>query len=128
MLDRIGRTGRAGMKGESFTFLTSSGEDVWKAMGIVEVMQKTNQPVSPQVQVKPLFQDVWKKDVIQKTNLPIPPQVQVKPLFQVVWKKDVIQKTNLPVPPQVQLKCSARTSGKWMSSRRPTCLSLLKTR
>jgi hypothetical protein len=39
------------MKGESFTFLTSSGEDVWKAMGIVEVMQKTNQPVPPQVQV-----------------------------------------------------------------------------
>jgi superfamily II DNA/RNA helicase len=70
MLDRIGRTGRAGMKGESFTFLTSSGEDVWKAMGIVEVMQKTNQPVPPQVQVKPLFHEVWKKDVIQKTNLP----------------------------------------------------------
>jgi hypothetical protein len=49
------------MKGESFTFLTSSGEDVWKAMGIVEVMQKTNQPVPPQVQVKPLFPDVWKR-------------------------------------------------------------------
>ena len=40
------------MKGESFTFLTSSGEDVWKAMGIVEVMEKTNQAVPPQVQVK----------------------------------------------------------------------------
>ena len=38
---RIGRTGRAGMKGESFTFITRSGEDIWKTMGIVEVMQKT---------------------------------------------------------------------------------------
>jgi superfamily II DNA/RNA helicase len=52
---RIGRTGRAGLKGESFTFLTSSGEDVWKAMGIVEVMQKTNQVVPPQVQVKKML-------------------------------------------------------------------------
>ena len=29
------------MKGESFTFITRSGEDIWKTMGIVEVMQKT---------------------------------------------------------------------------------------
>ena len=47
---RIGRTGRAGMKGESFTFLTRSGEDVWKAMGIVEVMGRTGQLVPPEVQ------------------------------------------------------------------------------
>ncbi|XP_023327110.1 DNA topoisomerase 3-beta [Eurytemora carolleeae] len=46
---RIGRTGRAGCKGESFTFLTRSGEDVWKAMGIVEVMQKTNQSIPVEV-------------------------------------------------------------------------------
>ena len=26
------------MKGESFTFITRSGEDIWKTMGIVEVM------------------------------------------------------------------------------------------
>jgi hypothetical protein len=36
-------------------------KDVWKAMGIVEVMQKTNQPVPPQVQVKPLFQGCLEK-------------------------------------------------------------------
>jgi len=47
---RIGRTGRAGMKGESFTFITRSGEDTWKTMGIVEVMQKTNQFVPPEIQ------------------------------------------------------------------------------
>lgn len=40
---RIGRTGRAGMSGESFTFLTHSHDDTWKAMGIVEVMQKAGQ-------------------------------------------------------------------------------------
>ena len=38
------------MKGESFTFITRSGEDIWKTMGIVEVMQKTNQHVSPEIQ------------------------------------------------------------------------------
>jgi len=47
---RIGRTGRAGMKGESFTFITRSGEDIWKTMGIVEVMQKTGQFVPPEIQ------------------------------------------------------------------------------
>merc|ERR1719334_29711 len=47
---RIGRTGRAGMKGESFTFITRSGEDIWKTMGIVEVMQKTGQYVPPEIQ------------------------------------------------------------------------------
>ena len=47
---RIGRTGRAGMKGESFTFITRSGEDTWKTMGIVEVMQKTGQFVPPEIQ------------------------------------------------------------------------------
>ena len=47
---RIGRTGRAGMKGESFTFITRSGEDTWKTMGIVEVMQKTGQYVAPEIQ------------------------------------------------------------------------------
>ena len=40
---RIGRTGRAGMKGESFNFITWSGEDIWKTMGIVEVMQRSGQ-------------------------------------------------------------------------------------
>ena len=47
---RIGRTGRAGMKGESFTFITRSGEDTWKTMGIVEVMQRTGQYVDPDIQ------------------------------------------------------------------------------
>ena len=45
-LIRIGRTGRAGMKGESFTFITRSGEDIWKTMGIVEVMQRTGEKIS----------------------------------------------------------------------------------
>ena len=30
------------MKVESFTFITRSREDIWKTMGIVEVIQKTN--------------------------------------------------------------------------------------
>ena len=47
---RIGRTGRAGCKGESITFLTRSSEDTWKAIGILEVMQKTGQAVPPEVQ------------------------------------------------------------------------------
>eukprot|EP00928_Gymnodinium_smaydae_P089617 TRINITY_DN7354_c0_g2_i1.p1 TRINITY_DN7354_c0_g2~~TRINITY_DN7354_c0_g2_i1.p1 ORF type:complete len:1373 (+),score=227.90 TRINITY_DN7354_c0_g2_i1:530-4120(+) len=42
---RIGRTGRAGEKGRSVTFLTRSGEDVWKAVGIAEVMEKAGCPV-----------------------------------------------------------------------------------
>lgn len=47
---RIGRTGRAGMSGESFTFLTHSNEDVWKVMGIVEIMEKNGQRAPPEVQ------------------------------------------------------------------------------
>ena len=47
---RIGRTGRAGLKGEFFTFITRSGEDIWKTMGIVEVMQKISQVVPPEIQ------------------------------------------------------------------------------
>ncbi|XP_002155556.4 uncharacterized protein LOC100215195 [Hydra vulgaris] len=47
---RIGRTGRAGMSGESFTFLTRSNDDIWKAIGIVEVMAKTGQYPPPAVQ------------------------------------------------------------------------------
>ena len=47
---RIGRTGRAGMVGESYTFLTHSNEDVWKAMGIVEIMEKNGQYAPPEVQ------------------------------------------------------------------------------
>ena len=43
---RIGRTGRAALKGESFTFITRFG----KTMGIVEVMQKTGQFVPPEIQ------------------------------------------------------------------------------
>ena len=38
---RIGRTGRAGLKGESFTFITRSGNDIWKTMWVMELMQKT---------------------------------------------------------------------------------------
>eukprot|EP00401_Gymnodinium_catenatum_P004032 CAMPEP_0117563228 /NCGR_PEP_ID=MMETSP0784-20121206/55383_1 /TAXON_ID=39447 /ORGANISM="" /LENGTH=543 /DNA_ID=CAMNT_0005360861 /DNA_START=37 /DNA_END=1664 /DNA_ORIENTATION=- len=44
---RIGRTGRAGQKGRSVTFLTRSGEDAWKAIGIAEVMEKAGCPVPP---------------------------------------------------------------------------------
>ena len=43
---RIRRTSRAGMKGESFTFIIRSGEDTWKTMGIVEKKQKTDQFVT----------------------------------------------------------------------------------
>ena len=35
------------MQGESFTFITRAGEDVYKTMGIVELMQKTNQVWPP---------------------------------------------------------------------------------
>lgn len=39
---RIGRTGRAGEKGRSVTFLTRSWEDAWKCVGIAEVMEKAD--------------------------------------------------------------------------------------
>ena len=38
------------MKGESLTFITRSGEDIWKTMGIVEVMQRSGQFVPPEIQ------------------------------------------------------------------------------
>eukprot|EP00413_Alexandrium_margalefii_P033904 CAMPEP_0204567242 /NCGR_PEP_ID=MMETSP0661-20131031/36493_1 /ASSEMBLY_ACC=CAM_ASM_000606 /TAXON_ID=109239 /ORGANISM="Alexandrium margalefi, Strain AMGDE01CS-322" /LENGTH=451 /DNA_ID=CAMNT_0051575139 /DNA_START=48 /DNA_END=1399 /DNA_ORIENTATION=- len=41
---RIGRTGRAGAKGYAVTFLTNA--DGHKARGIVEVMERTGQPIS----------------------------------------------------------------------------------
>ncbi|CAE7661576.1 RH42, partial [Symbiodinium necroappetens] len=41
---RIGRTGRAGCKGFAVTFLDRRA-DAGKAKGIMEVMQRTNQPV-----------------------------------------------------------------------------------
>ena len=47
---RIGRTGRAGLTGESYTFLSHSNEDIWKALSIVEVMEKTGQTVPTDVQ------------------------------------------------------------------------------
>jgi len=47
---RIGRTGRAGMSGESFTFVTHSNEDIWKTMGIVEIMEKNGQSAPPEIQ------------------------------------------------------------------------------
>ena len=46
---RIGRTGRAGQRGEAFTFLTRSGEDTWKAAGIIEIMNKAGQEAPPDV-------------------------------------------------------------------------------
>merc|ERR1719401_1866542 len=46
---RIGRTGRAGEKGRSVTFLTRSGEDAWKALGIAEVMEKAGCPLPPEM-------------------------------------------------------------------------------
>jgi hypothetical protein len=91
------------MKGESFTFLTSSGEDVWKAMGIVEVMQKTNQPVPPQVQVKASLQECLRKRMSSR-----------RPHCLFLLKS--------------RYSLSVRMSGNRMSSRRPTCLSLLKSR
>jgi hypothetical protein len=53
--------------------------DVWKTVDIVEVIQKTNQPVPPQVQVK-CFSRMFIVEVmqLQKTNKPVPPQVQVQ--------------------------------------------------
>lgn len=44
---RIGRTARAGAKGYAITFLTPS--DAHKARGIIEVMERTNQEVSPEL-------------------------------------------------------------------------------
>merc|ERR1719229_1590963 len=45
---RIGRTARAGAKGYAITFLTSA--DTHKARGIVEVMERTDQEVSEELQ------------------------------------------------------------------------------
>merc|ERR1719343_790302 len=45
---RIGRTGRAGAKGYAVTFMSRA--DAGKARGIVEVMQRTGQEVSPQLE------------------------------------------------------------------------------
>lgn len=47
---RIGRTGRAGATGESFTFVTQGNEDIWKVQSIVEIMEKTNQPIPGEIQ------------------------------------------------------------------------------
>lgn len=44
---RIGRTGRAGQKGTAITFLTQT--EGYKAKGIIEVMEKTNQVITPEV-------------------------------------------------------------------------------
>jgi len=44
---RIGRTGRAGNKGFAVTLLTR--DEAQKARGIVEVMQRTNQEISPEL-------------------------------------------------------------------------------
>merc|ERR1719276_554797 len=44
---RIGRTGRAGARGFAVTLLTR--QDASKAHGIVEVMQRTNQPVQQEL-------------------------------------------------------------------------------
>jgi len=44
---RIGRTGRAGTKGTAVTFLTE--RDATKGRGIIEVMEKTSQPVSQEL-------------------------------------------------------------------------------
>jgi len=46
---RIGRTGRAGVQGASYTFVTRSGEDAWKIVSIVEIMQKANQFIPPDI-------------------------------------------------------------------------------
>ena len=47
---RIGRTGRAGEIGESYTFVSRGNEDIWKVQSIVEIMEKTNQPVLGEIQ------------------------------------------------------------------------------
>lgn len=44
---RIGRTGRAGIKGFAVTFMTQ--EDKWKAGGVMKVMQSTNQEISQEL-------------------------------------------------------------------------------
>lgn len=44
---RIGRTGRAGSKGYAVTFLSSA--DAGKVRGLIEVMERTNQPVDEEV-------------------------------------------------------------------------------
>eukprot|EP00931_Biecheleriopsis_adriatica_P062335 TRINITY_DN3754_c0_g1_i1.p1 TRINITY_DN3754_c0_g1~~TRINITY_DN3754_c0_g1_i1.p1 ORF type:complete len:514 (-),score=114.60 TRINITY_DN3754_c0_g1_i1:5-1486(-) len=44
---RIGRTGRAGVKGYAVTFFTD--EDKWKAKGVIQVMESTNQTVSQEL-------------------------------------------------------------------------------
>jgi len=47
---RIGRTGRAGQKGRSLTFLTRSGEDAFKAVGMAAVMEKAGCPIPAEMQ------------------------------------------------------------------------------
>ncbi|CAK8993289.1 unnamed protein product [Durusdinium trenchii] len=47
---RIGRTGRAGQKGWSLTFLTRSGEDAFKAVGMAAVMEKAGCPIPGEMQ------------------------------------------------------------------------------
>eukprot|EP00435_Cladocopium_sp_Y103_P032004 s1452_g8.t1 len=47
---RIGRTGRAGQKGRSLTFLTRSGEDAFKAVGMAAVMEKAGCPIPADMQ------------------------------------------------------------------------------
>lgn len=44
---RIGRTGRAGVKGYAVTFFTD--DDKWKAKGVIQVMESTNQTISQEL-------------------------------------------------------------------------------
>eukprot|EP00913_Durusdinium_trenchii_P013683 g12848.t1 len=64
---RIGRTGRAGQKGYSITFLTKSGEDAWKAIDIAEVMKKAGSPVPPEMQ-QVVDQMLWRRQKSQAND------------------------------------------------------------
>lgn len=80
---RIGRTGRAGQKGHSITFLTKSGEDAWKAIGIAEVMQKAGCAVPPEMK-QVVDRMLWRRQQSQQNdsrwdNLPKVLMVAEKP-------------------------------------------------
>ncbi|CAJ1376130.1 unnamed protein product [Effrenium voratum] len=81
--ETIGRTGRAGQKGCSVTFLTKSGEDAWKAIGIAEVMQKAGCTVPPEMK-QVVDRMLWRRQQSQMNdqrwdNLPKVLMVAEKP-------------------------------------------------
>ncbi|CAE7268019.1 RH46 [Symbiodinium necroappetens] len=73
---RIGRTGRAGQKGHSITFLAKSGEDAWKAIGIAEVMQKAGCAVPPEMK-QVVDRMLWRRQQSQQPRPKVPAMLEV---------------------------------------------------